>query len=204
MALISLITFTSISSLRSLATPLLAVFFLVGGVIAGWIVFGIKNTLKSFGKGALSALPAVAMISLAFAINYILVEGMVLDTITRFIATGIAGKSKYLTTVVLFAIILILEFFISSSTAKAVLVMGVLSGVLGSGGLDISRELLVLIYIFSDGFTNMLFPTSPTLLIGLSMTGQSYIGWLKKSKFLFLIIFALSIGLLMLALAIGY
>lgn len=203
-ALVCLISFTAIPFLRDLATPLLAVVFLVGGAIAGGISFGLKRSAKSFGKGALSALPAVAMIALAFAIKFILVEGMILDTITNYISTSIGGKSKYITVLILFAIILVLEFFISSSTAKAVFVMGVLSGVVGSGSLSVSAELLVLIYVFSDGFTNLLFPTSPCLLIGLSMTGQSYTDWLKKSKILFPLIFVVTIGFIMLATAIGY
>jgi uncharacterized ion transporter superfamily protein YfcC len=133
-----------------------------------------------------------------------LVEGNILDTVTHYITTVVGGKNKYVTMLILFAIILVLEFFISSSTAKAVFVMGVLSGVVGSGALSISPELLVLIYVFSDGFTNLLFPTSPCLLIGLSMTGQSYTDWLKKSKILFPLIFVVTIGFIMLATAIGY
>lgn len=203
-SLFSIILFTSIPMLRDIATPLIVVVFLIGGFIAGTVTFGFKNYWKSFGKGVVFALPAIAMICLAFAIKYILVEGLILDTITNYIATSIHGKSKYITVLLLFAIILILEFFISSSTAKAVFVMGILSGVASSNLLSISAEMLVLIYIFSDGFTNMLFPTSPCLLIGLSMTGQSYIDWLKKTKFLFPIIFALCVGLLMFATAIGY
>lgn len=203
-SLVCLITFTAIPLLRDFSTPLLAVVFLIGGAIAGGVSFGFKKSTNSFGKGVVGALPAVAMISLAFAIKFILVEGQILDTITNFIATTIGGKSKYLTVLILFGIILILEFFISSSTAKAVFVMGVLSGVITSGGLSISKELLVLIYVFSDGFTNMLFPTSPCLLIGLSMTGQGYTDWLKRSKFLFLIIFAVTIGFILLATLIGY
>ena len=203
-ALVCLITFTAVPLLRDLSTPLLAVVFLFGGAIAGSLACGFKKFVDSFGKGVVGALPAVAMISLAFAIKFILVEGQILDTITNYIATTVAGKSKYITVLILFGIILILEFFISSSTAKAVFVMGVLSGVITSGGLSISKELLVLIYVFSDGFTNLLFPTSPCLLIGLSMTGQGYTDWLKKSKFLFAIIFAVTIGLIMLATLIGY
>ena len=203
-ALVCLIAFTSVSALRDLSTPLIAVVFLIGGTIAGSISFGFKKSIKSFSKGALGALPAVAMIALAFAVKFVLVEGKILDTSTRFIATTVQGKSKYLTVLILFGIILILEFFISSSTAKAVFVMGVLSGVISSGGLSISKELLVLIYVFSDGFTNLLFPTSPCLLIGLSMTGQGYTDWLKKTKILFPLIFLLTVGFIMLATLIGY
>ena len=203
-AFLSIIAVTAIPYTRDLSTPILAIIFLIGGFIAGGASFGMKNTLKSFGRGVLSALPAIAMVFMAFAVRYVLVEGNILDTLTHAITSATRGKSKYVSVLLLFAIILVLEFFISSSTAKAVFVMGVLLGVLKSGGLAISGELLVLIYIFSDGFTNMLFPTSPTLLIGLSMTGQSYSGWLKKSKLFFPIVFIVAIALLMLATAIGY
>ena len=54
---------------------------------------------------------------------------------------------------------------------------------------DLSKELLVLIYLFGDGFTNVLLPTSPVLLIGLSMIGMNYFTWLKKSKYLFMIVY---------------
>ena len=204
LALFTIILSTALPFLRDFSTPVVAVVFLIGGLVASWLTFGFKRFIKSFGKGALAVLPALLMIAMAFAIKLILVEGNILDTITNYIVTAIHGHSKYLVVLILFAIILVLEFFISSSVAKAVFVMGVLKGVIASGLVQISPEMLVLIYIFSDGFTNMLFPTSPCLLIGLSMTGQSYLGWLKKSKFLFPIIFALSVGLLMLALAVGY
>ena len=79
-------------------------------------------------------------------------------------------------------IILILEFFISSSTAKAIFVMGILSCV----SIDLSKEMIVLVYLFGDGFTIVLYPTSPVLLIALSMIGMNYLSWLKNSKWLFI------------------
>ena len=77
-------------------------------------------------------------------------------------------------------------------------------GILGCVNITLSKELLVLIYLFGDGFTNVLLPTSPVLLIGLSMIGMNYFTWLKKSKFLFLINTILVIGLILLAVLIGY
>ncbi|MBR5340029.1 MAG: hypothetical protein IK150_08085, partial [Lachnospiraceae bacterium] len=62
----------------------------------------------------------------------------------------------------------------------------------------------VLIYTFADGYTNLLFPTSPVLLIGLSMIGFSYFKWLKKSWPLFVITYVLVIGFLLLGVAIHY
>ena len=101
---------------------------------------------------------------------------------------------------ILFVIILVLEFFISSSTAKAMFVMSILSVL----SLGLTKETLVLIYTFGDGYTNLLFPTSPVLLIGLSMIGLSYFKWLKKSALLFVLTFALVIAFLMIAIAINF
>ena len=92
-----------------------------------------------------------------------------------------------------------LEFFISSSTAKAIFVMGILSCV----NINLSKELLVLIYLFGDGYTNVLFPTSPVLLIGLSMIGMNYLTWIKNSKWLFVVNMILVFGLICLAVLIG-
>ena len=99
-----------------------------------------------------------------------------------------------------YLIVLLLEFFISSSTAKAILVMGLLS-VLNIG---LSKPLLVLLYTFGDGYTNVLFPTSPVLLISLSMIQVDYLTWIKKSFPLFLLNFLLVIGFIWLAVTVHY
>mgnify|MGYP003556331215 CR=1 FL=1 len=112
----------------------------------------------------------------------------------------VAGLIVFVVAIIIYAIILVLEFFISSSTAKSIFVMGILSFV----NVKLSKEMLVLIYLFGDGFTNVLLPTSPVLLIGLSMVGLNYFTWLKKSKFLFLLNTILVIGLICLAVWIGY
>ncbi|MFA6843193.1 MAG: hypothetical protein WCR33_02220, partial [Bacilli bacterium] len=99
-------------------------------------------------------------------------------------------------------IVFVLEFFVSSSTAKAVLVMGVLAPVIARTTL--SANTMVLAYIMGDGFTNVIFPTSPVLLLALSMVGLKYRDWLKWTKWLFIILFALNIVYLMIAVAINY
>ena len=93
-----------------------------------------------------------------------------------------------------------LEFFISSSTAKAILVMGMLAVV----SVPLSKQMLVLIYTFADGYTNVLFPTSPVLLISLSMIGVDYFKWVKKSVPLFAANLALVVLFLTLGIALGY
>ena len=183
-----IIIVTSIPALRDYTVIFLIVIFLFGGMIAGYIsTHNMKRITKSFLNGVVSALPTIVMVLMASSIKYILEEGMILDTITNSITIFIQDKNIYLVALILLGIILVLEFMISSSTAKAIFVMSVLGGVT----LGISKELLVLIYVLGDGYTNILYPTSPVLLIALSMTGLSYTKWLKKSKWFFALIFAL-------------
>ncbi|MBO4594852.1 MAG: hypothetical protein J5697_04035 [Clostridia bacterium] len=192
---------SSLEFLRDYTVVTLIVVFLFGGFICSLIATAgdLKSTAKSFLKGVLSALPSVAFILLASSVKYVLVEGKVLPTIVHAINGAVDSGNVYLVAAILFAIVLVLEFFISSSTAKAVFVMSILSVL----SLGISKEMQVLIYTFADGYTNLLFPTSPVLLIGLSMIGVSYFKWLKKSWYLFAITFALVLGFIALGIAVG-
>ncbi len=202
LALVTIIVCSAIAALRDYVVVALIAVFLIFGLLVALISSGwdFKKTFKSFGKGALSVVPTLLFILMASSIKYILVEGKVLPTIVYTINNAVAGKNIFAIAFTLFAIVLGLEFFISSSTAKAVFVMSIV-GVLTLG---LTKETLVLIYTFADGYTNLLFPTSPVLLIGLSMMGVSYFKWLKKSWPLFIVTFALVFGFLVLAIANGY
>ena len=193
--------FSSLAAIRDYTVVALIVVFLFGGIICAYISSkSFKQTMKSFGKGALSVLPTIAFILLASSVKYILVEGKVLPTISHSINNLIGTTNPYVLALILLGIVLVLEFFISSSTAKAMFVMSILSVLT----LGLSKEALVLIYTFGDGYTNLIFPTSPVLLISLSMIGFDYFKWIRKSWWMFLINLALVIGFILLAVLIGY
>ena len=197
-----IITFSALDAIRDYTVVGLIAVFLIGGILAALFAtgFDFKLTFGSFLKGVLSVLPTIIFILMASSIKYILIEGKVLPTITNYIQVSVAGKNVYAIAALLFLIVLVLEFFISSSTAKAIFVMGILSVL----SLGLSREMLVLIYTFGDGYTNLLFPTSPVLLIGLSMIGVSYFKWLKRSTLLFIVTYALVMGFIFFGILIGY
>ena len=190
------VLFSLTDALRGYTVPAVAGVYLIGilafGALSG---YGFGATLKSFGQGIVAALPAILFILLASSVKYILTEGHVLATIAHGINGAVAGSSRLVIVYILLGIILVLEFFISSSTAKAIFVMGILSCLT----VPLSKPLLVLIYLFGDGYTNLFFPTSPVLWIGLSMIGLSYGKWLKKSARLWAGILVLTAALLALA-----
>lgn len=195
-----------LSSLRSYTVVILTAYFLIFGLITGSIATGsFRKAGKSFLNGILGALPTLAFIALAASVKYVLEEGHVLDTLVNQINTRINGGNTVLLALAIYLIVLVLEFFISSSTAKAILVMGILAMVFKSNpNLGLSKEMLVLLYTFGDGYTNVIFPTSPVLLISLSMIGVNYLSWVKKSSLLFLVNLILVVAFIALGVAIGY
>jgi uncharacterized ion transporter superfamily protein YfcC len=68
----------------------------------------------------------------------------------------------------------------------------------------ISGQTTVFAYVLGDGFLNVLYPTNAMLLIALGLTPVSYTKWFRFTIAVQLIIMALSIGFLMLAIAVGY
>ena len=190
-----------IETIRGYTVVILTAYFLIFGLLTGYVACGdFRFVLRSFLRGFGGALPTIVFIALAASIKYVFDRGSVLPTVVSQINTLIAGRSSVLVALIIYLIVLLLEFFISSSTAKAILVMGLLAMV--STGL--SPQMLVLLYTFGDGYTNVLFPTSPVLLISLSMIEVEYFTWIRKSVPLFLVNFLLVIGFIVLGVVIGY
>ena len=200
LSLVLIIVASSLPALRSYTVVILIAYFLIFGVAAGLICMKPKAVFKSFFKGVLGTLPTIVFIALASSIKYIFDEGSIMPTVIHGINEFSSGKNIFVVALVIYAVVLVLEFFISSSTAKAVLVMGILS--VASVGL--TKQMSVLLYTFADGYTNILFPTSPVLLISLSMIELDYFKWVKKSWPLFLINLGLVILFIILGIVIGY
>ena len=178
----------------------MAAAFIVGTVIIGRLLLGsYKNLGKSFIGGVKDVLPSIVIIMIAFGITYIASEGNILHTIFHYFYNAVSGISPYLAVVLLYAFILIIEFFIPSASAKAVLIIPMLTLAPIEG---ISNTVIILTYLFADGYTNVLYPTCGTLLVGLGLADVSFAEWFKKTILFQLFLMALSIGFLMLAVAI--
>lgn len=202
LAALALIIVSSLSPvLRGYTVVILIAYFLIFGLIAGTVACGdFRFVCRSFWRGLTGALPTIVFIALAASVKYVFDRGAVLPTIVNSINTLIAGHSPILVALIIYLIVLLLEFFISSSTAKAILVMGLLAMV----NTGLSKQMLVLLYTFGDGYTNVIFPTSPVLLISLSMIEVDYFTWVRKSAPLFLANFLLVLGFIVLGVVTGY
>ena len=198
-----LVAIACIRAISGLAIPILAASFLISGLIAGQLVSkDFQQVLSCFLKGAASMLPAVVMIALASSVKLVMVESNILHTVMHTVLGLLSGKGKFVTILLIYALILFLQLFIGSASAKIFLVMPIILPI--TNALGISPTLVILTYCMADGFTDVILPTNPVLLIGLSMANVSYGKWLKWTWKLQLLLLAISVLILLFGVMIGY
>jgi len=161
-----------------------------------------RDVARYLWQGASSMLPAVLMIALASSVKLVMTESGILDTVMHRVIVFLDGKNKFLAIVLIYLLILFLQFFIGSASAKIILVMPIVMPV--AMALGISPSLVVLAYCMADGFTDVILPTNPVLLVGLSMANVSYGKWVKWTWKLQVLILLLTVLLLFFGVAIGY
>ena len=198
-----LLLIASVRAISGLAIPILAASFLITGIIAGLLVCKkARDVARYILQGASAMLPAVLMIALASSVKLVMTESGIIDTIMNSALSVLVGKSKFVAILLIYALILFLQLFIGSASAKIVLVMPIVVPI--AAALGISPTLVILTYCMADGFTDVIMPTNPVLLIGLSMANVSYFKWLKWTWKLQLFIFVQTLLILLFGVAIGY
>lgn len=201
--LVTLLLIASVRAISGYAIPILAVSFLVSGIVCGFLVAEEKKSvLKYIGNGIFSMLPAVFMIAMASSVKLIMEESGIIDTIMSSVISVLDGKSRLVAVLLIYALILFLQFFIGSASAKIFLVMPIIMPI--AAALGLSPSIVILAYCMADGFTDVIMPTNPILLIGLSFAGVSYSKWVKWTWKLQVTLLALTVAVLSFALAINY
>ena len=190
--LVVLVLIASIRSISGLAIPILALSFLIGGIVCGLIICEkISELFKYLGSGVVAMLPAVVMIALASSVKLVMTESGIIDTVMHAVISMLVGKSKFVCILLVYLLILFLQIFIGSSSAKIMLIMPIILPVATDIGL--SPTIVILTYCIADGFTDVIMPTNPVLLIGLSMAGVSYGKWVRWTWKFQLLMFALQL-----------
>lgn len=188
--------------LQDITMIIVAITFLAAGIIS--VVFTGRggNIPKTFFNGVSSVFPAVFMILMANSIKFTLVEGNVLDTILQTMVATASTLPAWSVILFIYLIVLVLNFFISSGSAKAFLLIPLIVPIAETFG--ISAQLCIMAYAFGDGFSNVFYPTNPVLLIGLGLADVDYGRWVRWSwKFQFVNLLLTS-GLLLIGFMIGY
>ncbi len=189
--------------LSDLAFPVLALLFLVGGVGGGLIArLGGREVGRAFVRGAANLAPGIVLILMAYSVKHVIVSGGIMDTILDGAARLISGARPLAAAFLVYGSTLVMNFFIGSASAKAFLMMPLLTPLADLVG--ITRQTAVLAFDFGDGFSNMFFPTNALLLIALSFTSVSYPRWVAWTWKLQLAVLGITSAFLAVAVAIGY
>lgn len=192
-----------IPALQDLTMIIVAITFLIAGIVSTLVAgMGGKSLGKSFWSGLISILPAVLMILMASSIKYTLEQAHVLDTLLHG-AVGLADTlPKWAVILFIYLIVLVMNFFISSGSAKAFMLIPLIMPMAQIFG--ISPQLCIVAFAFGDGFSNVIYPTNAALLISLGLVDVSYGDWFKWSwKFQFFNLILTSL-LLLFGLVVSY
>lgn len=192
-----------ITALQDYTMIIVAAMFLTAGIVSTLAAgMGAKKLGSSFINGLVSVLPAVLMILMASSIKYTLTQGKILDTILYYAVSAAGTLPRWVVILFLYLVVLVMNFFIPSGSAKAFLLLPLILPV--AQIFELSPQLCVMAYAFGDGFSNVLYPTNPVLLISLGLAGVSYGSWFKWTwKFQAVILVCTSL-LLLFGLAVGY
>ena len=201
-AMILVISTARMPGLSNLAFPVMTVLFLTGGIGGGFFAGFGRRTFAGFGRGALNILPGVVLVLIAYSVKQIITAGMIMDTILYLAAELIRRSPPMAAAFLIYAATLVMNFFIGSASAKAFLMMSLLTPLADLVG--ITRQTAVLAFDFGDGFSNMIFPTNALLLIALSFSSAGYTRWMAWTWKLQMVILVVTSAFLTFAVRMGF
>ncbi len=169
-----------IPALQDYTMIIVAVMFLAAGIVSARLSgMGGKTLGKHFMDGIKSIFPAVLMILMASSIRYTLEEAKILDTILHEAVLLAQQLPGWVVILFIYLIVLVMNFFIPSGSAKAFMLIPLIVPMAQIFGL--SAQLCVVAFAFGDGFSNVFYPTNPALLIALGLADVSYGDWFRWS-----------------------
>ena len=152
---------------------------------AGSMAIAILFILATSRSPALSdyAFPLMALLLLIGGVG-------IMDTLLYRASGVIEGSPPLVAAFLTYVVTLIMNFFVGSASAKAFLMMPILTPLADLVG--ITRQTAVLAFGFGDGFSNMVYPSNALLISALGFTVVSYPRWIRWTLILQGIVFAIS------------
>lgn len=163
---------------------------LVGRVSAGVAADAFIEGMKGM------VLPAM-LIGLAGAIQVILQQSLILDTVVHGMASAIEGHSPWVASLAIMYTEAGLDVLIPSTSAKAAISIPILWPIGQLSGL--AGNTVVLAYLFGNGLMAMVSPTSGLMLAMLAMAKVPYGRWVRFVLPLTLMLSVVAMGFLLLA-----
>jgi len=177
--------------------------FLLMGIIAAVMArLSAAEATKAFVKGLDEMVVAALVVGFARGIVVVMTDAQILDTVIHAAASLLDGTSPHIGVQGMLAFQTLLNLFIPSGSGQAAVTMPLMAPL--ADLLGITRQTAVFAYQCGDGFSNMIIPTSGTLMAMLLMARVPYERWLRFAVPLVLQLLVLSGLFLAGAVALGY
>jgi uncharacterized ion transporter superfamily protein YfcC len=148
------------------------------GIVAGTIAgMGVAGTAQAYVRGFRDMALAALLIGFARAIYVVLEDGRIVDTIVHALVTPLEGLPTLASAWGMMATHIAIHFPVPSVSGQAVLTMPVMVPL--SDLLGLSRQVAVLAYQYGAGITDMIIPTSGTLMAILAIAGVGFEEWIR-------------------------
>jgi uncharacterized ion transporter superfamily protein YfcC len=154
-----------------------ALFLALTVVIAIIARLAASPTAIAFTRGATELTTTALLIGFARAIQVVLEQGGVIDTIVHGLSVPLQALGPSAAAGGMFLVQSLTNLFIPSGSGQAYVTMPIMAPLADVVG--VSRQVAVLAYQFGDGFTNIIVPTSPVIIGMLSIAGIPYDRWLR-------------------------
>ena len=163
---------------------------------------GANEAAEAFVSGMKKILMASFLIGVAFAIAITLQNGKVLDSVVHSLVSFIGEDNRYIAALGMFGTQLVLDVLIPSTSGQAAVTMPIMGPVGQLSG--VAPQTTVLAFLFGNGITNMITPTSGTLLAYLATAQVRWSQWARFILPVVAIFILLACVMLMTAVYIGY
>ena len=181
----------------------LSAVFLGSGLLAAAVGgLGPNRAARAFFEGAAQMTATALLIGFARAIEVVLSDARVIDTIVDGLAAPLAALPAHAAALGMLAVQTVCNLFIPSGSGQAYVTMPIMAPLADLTG--VTRQTAVLAYQFGDGFTNMLVPTNALLMGMLALARIPYQRWAAFVVPLLVKLYAVAAAALVAAVALGY
>lgn len=192
--------------------PEIASQFFCIGIAAGIIAFigkrmSANEVSGAFQQGAKDLLPAALIVGMAKGIVLVLggedvTEPSVLNTILYYASSAIGETSTYVNAVAMLLFQAVFNFFVASGSGQAAITMPLMAPL--SDLVGITRQTAVLAFQLGDGLSNIIIPTSASLIGCLGVARIDWSTWFQFVWRFFLLLMLTAITIMCIAVAIDF
>ncbi len=163
---------------------------------------GSEGLVNGFLKGARQMAFSAMLIGLASGVSVVLADGNILHTIIYGMAVVLQMMPRFLFGPIMYLFNLLFNFFVNSGSGQATVVMPIMAPLADVIGL--TRQAAVTAFQLGDGLSNVIFPTSGTLMASLAIAGVDFRKWLKFVLPLFALWAVMGFVVVMVVVACGF